>query len=65
MFGFEGVIDLIALVEIFRHVAFQFFFKIIRGHERSPYIGVKIIHLDCVIGRRGMTIQLSPSILAK
>jgi hypothetical protein len=25
----------------------------------------KIINLDCVIGRRGITIQLPPSILAK
>jgi hypothetical protein len=31
----------------------------------SPTIGFKIINLDWVIGRRGITIQLSPSILAK
>jgi hypothetical protein len=29
------------------------------------YIGFKIINLDCVIGRRGITIPLPPSILAK
>jgi hypothetical protein len=28
-------------------------------------IGFKIINLDCVIGRRGITIQLPPSSLAK
>jgi hypothetical protein len=28
-------------------------------------IGFKIINLDCVIGRRGIPIQLPPSILAK
>jgi hypothetical protein len=28
-------------------------------------MGFKIIHLDGVIGRRGITIPLSPSILAK
>jgi hypothetical protein len=31
----------------------------------APSIGFKIINLDCVIGRRGITIQLPPSILAK
>ena len=32
-----------------------------------PYrnIGFKIINLDCVISRRGITIQFPPSILAK
>jgi hypothetical protein len=36
-----------------------------RWSEAIDGIGFKIIHLDCVIGRRGMTSQLTFFILAK
>jgi hypothetical protein len=36
-----------------------------RWSEAIDGIGFKIIHLDCVIGRRGMTRQLTSSVREK
>jgi hypothetical protein len=38
-----------------------------KSRQMQPFaaIGFKIMFLDCVIGRRGIPIQLPPSILAK
>jgi hypothetical protein len=43
----------------------KFRVQIVELFEQLDDIGFKIINLDCVIGRRGITIQLPPSSLAK